>query len=251
MYEQIAYSKPLVKEAIIRIDLASQIESINKKLSNKLYKNILNFFPIAEPQKSYQQQFEFTGKSIQGKGGIENTEWVFFTKSRDHQFTINKSCINIISAKYSTYENFSKSLKSIIIDFFDQYNDSTAIRIGVRYINILSLENDSSNPLDWSEYIEPNMIGITNYNLNKEYITRALNILEFNFDGENVKLQFGVSNSDFPAPVKKKEFVIDIDCYNNGIFEYNDIINIIDNSHNRVQDFFEKTITNKTRELIK
>ena len=81
-------------------------------------------------------------------------------------------------------------------------------------------------------------------------MTRAFHILEFNFSGRHVKYQFGIANPDYPAIVKKKEFVLDLDSYIFGLHGFNDAIECVNNCHSKIQELFEDSITDATRSLM-
>lgn len=66
-----------------------------------------------------------------------------------------------------------------------------------------------------------------------------------------MKQQFGIANPDYPAVIRKKQFVIDIDAYAHGVFELADIKQFLVDSHSKIQDIFEKSITDETRALMK
>ncbi|BCV48515.1 TIGR04255 family protein [Shewanella algae] len=121
-------------------------------------------------------------------------------------------------------------------------------RIGVRYIN--SIELTEKNPLEWSEYLNENILGIVSFHA-CENISRVFHILEYNFDGQALKYQFGLPNPDYPAVIKKKQFILDLDSYFTGAFDEKDIYFCINQCHHKIQELFEKSITDKTRNLMR
>ena len=67
----------------------------------------------------------------------------------------------------------------------------------------------------------------------------------------NVRLIYGYNNPDYPAIMKKEEFVIDIDAYSTGIIYQEEIEGYIENMHNEVQACFEKMITDDYRNELR
>lgn len=63
----------------------------------------------------------------------------------------------------------------------------------------------------------------------------------------NVRLVYGYNNPDYPAVLKREDFIIDIDSYTTGIIYQEDIAKYIDDMHFEVQDCFEKMITDSFR----
>ncbi|MDA3822246.1 MAG: TIGR04255 family protein, partial [Bacteroidales bacterium] len=56
-------------------------------------------------------------------------------------------------------------------------------------------------------------------------------------------------NSEYPAKISRKEFIIDIDCYSNFI-ETNGIIATLDIFNTEAKNLFEKSIKRKLREKM-
>ena len=57
-------------------------------------------------------------------------------------------------------------------------------------------------------------------------------------------------NTDYPATIKKKVFILDLDAYYSGLMNKNDIIEYFPKFHKSIQELFENSITEKYRELI-
>ena len=252
MYENICYKKPFLKEVIFRIDFPSPIEGIESNLPQNISKAALKKFPISEPKKMHAQEFQISGPSIQTKTS-EVTHWVFHGKQREKHLTIAPNAIIFSIKKYISYEDFIGDTRVIISEFYKKYKDLSASRVGLRYVNILDITEE--NPLDWSKYIKENMLGIIDFhgeqNGEQTCLTRSFHILEYNFEGQALKFQFGIANPDYPAVVKRKQFVLDIDSYFHGAIEEKEIFDCVQMAHEKIQDFFEKSITDNTRQLMK
>lgn len=248
MYEVVCYKKPFLKEVIFKVDFPSSLQTIEKGLPPKLTKAILSKFPISEPQKAHSQELLFTGANLQTKS-TEIMQWVFHGKSREKTIIITPDAILYTNRSYKTYENMVEDIEDVLDVFFEEIKDIAAGRTGLRYINVIDIKEN--NPLVWNKYINKGILGIIDFHDESQYLTRAFHILEYNFDSLAVKHQFGIANPDFPATIRKKQFVIDIDAYSHGSFEFLDIKNFIGDAHLKIQDIFEKSITNKTREIMK
>ena len=69
-----------------------------------------------------------------------------------------------------------------------------------------------------------------------------MNLIETDYGDFNVRFQYGIFNSDYPAINKKKVFVLDTDVYATGIFEYDECDQYIINFHQKAKNYFEKSI---------
>ncbi|GAW87814.1 conserved hypothetical protein [Bathymodiolus platifrons methanotrophic gill symbiont] len=248
MYENVCYKTLFLKEVIFRIDFPSPLEGIEKQLPNKLTKAILEKFPISEPQKTHAQEFQFAGPNFQSKTS-EIMQWVFHGENRKKSLTIEPTSFVILVRDYKSYEDFIEDFNHILTVLFNENKDITAGRVGLRYVNLIDL--NEPEPLEWKKHVNEQILGIIDFHEEKQFLTRIFHIVEYNFDGLSVKYQFGIANSDYPAQIKKKQFVLDIDAYSHGAFDYGDILNCVEDAHVKIQDIFERSITDETRQLMK
>ena len=248
MYEETCYKEPFLKEVIFRIDFPSPIESLERTVPKDLLKEISNRFPISEPRKAHTQEFQFSGSSLQAKTN-EVTQWVYFGKEREKSLILDSAALIISIKEYITYEEFVDDTKHILEVFFKVFNEISAARIGLRYVNLIDL--NEPDPFSWKDYINEEILGIIDFHVEKQFLTRVFHIVEYNFDGLAVKYQFGIANPDYPAHIKRKQFVLDIDAYSHGSFDYGEVLTVIDDAHSKVQDIFEKSITDKLRAKMK
>jgi uncharacterized protein (TIGR04255 family) len=57
-------------------------------------------------------------------------------------------------------------------------------------------------------------------------------------------------NPDFPAPVRRKLFVVDIDAFRSGLFQHGELATLLNTFHQTAQEVFEDAITAKMREVL-
>jgi uncharacterized protein (TIGR04255 family) len=248
MYEDICYKKPFLKEVIVRFDFPSPITELEKQLPDKISNCVRERFPIFEPQKTQAQELLFSGADFQATSK-ESMAWTFHGKEREKTLIITPTSFVITVKKYKTYESLQKDMLESAKSFFDFFPDTRSSRVGLRYVNILAIE--SGNPLAWADYVDQRFLDIIDFHEKKEHLSRALHLLEYNFDGQVLKYQLGIANPDYPAIIRRKEFVLDLDSYCYGAFDLREIMSLLDKAHERIQDFFEKSITDTTREIMK
>ncbi len=241
------YKKNFLTEVIVRIDFANPIDNISEKLPKNLTKSLLSIFPITEPKKKLRQQFLFSPKSISTEQK-EFTEWQFIGKEREKTLTISPNALFISFTTYKSYTKLRDEFMSSAKAFFDAFPETVASRLGLRYINTISLPN--GDPLNWKGIFNENMLSIFDLYENKKVINRALHVLEFNFDSHNLRYQYGMHNPDYPAVIKKKTFILDFDAYQNGLLTYEDVSASLDVFHGRIQELFELSIQDKLRSIL-
>lgn len=244
MYEEACYATPPLKEVILRLDFGAPIEAFTKSLPQKVATAALHAFPISEPQKAQAQEVVFTGAGMHANS-TEFTQWLYHGKNREKTLTIQRDAIVFQHRKYETYEKFKSEAKSIFLSVFDAEKDLSVSRLGLRYINVFEMGDGGA--LDWGKYINPEMLGAVEFFGKFDNLSRAFHVIEFNHDGHLTKLQYGIANPDYPAPVRRRHFVLDIDSSYQGAIGMAEVDALIDSAHSKIQDLFEKAITEATR----
>ena len=119
----------------------------------------------------------------------------------------------------------------------------------MRYINNIDIPEEE--PLNWTKYIKEKMLDTFNFAKSEiesdDFLSRAFQILEYNYGDFNLRYQFGMPNPDYPAPIRRKYYVLDLDTFYSGQQEVTDIKENIDKFHKCIQTAFEKSITEELR----
>jgi uncharacterized protein (TIGR04255 family) len=243
---EISYKKTFLKEVVARIDFASPIQKITKELPQKVFETALKVFPIQEPRKAVATELLMSPRVETKK--IEFTEWNFYGREREKRLTLFNQAVFVAYSQYSKYEVFKKDFMEVVEVFFNEFPEVVPNRIGLRYINTFELPN--GDPFAWDEYFNPHLLCTHKFYRDKGIISRAFNNLELNFQEFNLRFQFGMHNPDYPAPIKKKHFVLDLDAYHLGLQTIQDISPNLDRYHTQIQAIFESSITDKLRGVL-
>lgn len=251
MRDKPSYKKNYLTNVIARIDFISPLKDLNGELPSEISRAALIDFPIAEPQKMRTTQFEFEVSARNLKqSDKEYTEWTFHGRDRKKRLVISPSVIFVEYTRYVTYEETKDQFMRVLQVLFDIYKDAVCSRIGLRYINNITLES-GGDPLDWKELLNEKLLSaLTFYPELKKYLARSFHSLELNFGEYNLGYQFGIINPDYPAVIKQKNFILDMDAHYRGSIDYRDIGDNLDRFHDRIQAIFEESITNKMREKL-
>lgn len=247
MSEQICYENPFLKEVIFRVDFPTPLESVVTSVPSAVLREIMKAFPIAEPQTVQSQEFQISGQTVSSTTH-EIKQWVYHGREREKSMILEPQSLTMTIRRYKTYDGAFSEFKAVLEALFRENRELFSSRIGVRYIN--SIELNEKNPLEWSEYLNEDILGIVSFHA-CENISRVFHVLEYNFNGQALKYQFGLPNPDYPAVIKKKQFILDLDSYFTGAFEEKEIYDCIKQCHQKIQELFEKSITDKTRDLMR
>jgi len=248
-FEEICYARNCLKDVIVRVDLASPIESLAKELPKEIAKVALLNFPIEEPKPVVAQEMRVVGKEIQTTMK-ELTEWNFHGVQRDKRLVIAPKTFFISYTRYSDYEVLRGELEKISSAFFSRFEDAQASRLGLRYVNELKMPGD--NVLDWHDHVDASLLGMLSYRVEEAEPSRIFTTFDHVYvdEGFNMRFQFGLHNPDYPAPIRRRLFVLDFDAYCQGPLDAEDIPGALDKYHKAIQSLFERSITDKMREVL-
>lgn len=244
MSDTVCYKKPFLTEVIVRIDWLEPIESLSKKLPKNLSQKAKKSFPIAEPSKKKVQAVQITSEGIESTE-TETTEWNFHDKNRSKTLTITTGALFI---KYTTYESFEvlkHDFSDVLTAFFGEFKDIQVSRLGLRYVNNVTL--NEPQPLRWEEYIDDKLLSLFSFYPQGSFLARVFHVIELNFGDSYLRYQFGLHNPDYPATIKRKVFVLDLDAYYPGLQEKDDVLPNLDKFHDKIQEIFEMSIKENLR----
>lgn len=247
MYENTCYKTPFLKEVIMRFDFPTPIPDFEKGLPKKFVNLVLKKFPIFEPQTVQTHEMQLGDNEVKSKL-TEVTNSVFHGLEKEKLLTIAPTSFVVQFKSYKSFEVFLEESTSPLRLLCELFPEMKASRVGIRYINILDVGN--KNPLDWSDYVNPKLLSVIDF-YEKSNLSRAFQILEYNFDEDSLKFQTGIANPDYPAKIKQRQFVMDIDSYSVGAYDFQEMIAKIKVGHDRIQNIFESSITNATRTAMK
>lgn len=250
-FDSICYKKNFLTEVIIRLDLISPLQGLDKQLPIGIMQKVKPLFPIPEPRKiiAFPLQVSSNGEeSKKTKKKEEQMEWLFHGKDKEKTLSITPNSIFIQYRSYKTYEQLRDEFLSIVSFIFEKYENAQGQRLGLRYTNDIILKD--GKPLEWSDYLDKNLLCSFQFYQSSRIASRVFHNIEFNFGDFNLRYQFGMHNPDYPAPIKKKSFVLDFDAYNMGFQDKDDIHKNLDKYHDKIQELFELSMTNKLRDIL-
>lgn len=156
--------------------------------------------------------------------------------------------MNISYKKYDSFDVLKQDFLPIVGELFSIYDDFEGKRLGLRYINEITLPGN--NVLDWTDYLDERLLTNLNFPQDPSKICRAFNNLELNYGNLIIRFQYGMFNADYPAPIRKKSFILDYDAYYQGPQNLEDIQHNINIFHEALQTLFEYSISDKLRSLM-
>jgi len=241
------YKKDFLDNVIVRIDFDSPLPIENTGPAKGIYKAVSKRFPITEEKKVIGKQLLISRDSTQERE-IETNEWHYFGKNREKHLFVSPNIMFIEYKKYEYYEHLREDFLSVFKELCEGYPKLQIKRLGLRYIDIIKLQEE--NPTVWEKYFKKELTSIFNLAANRNGIARAFHIIEFNYNEEILRFQFGMFNPDYPAPIRKKEYTLDFDMYVNKLVDNLEIETLLDRFHIKLNSTFEEVITDELRLIM-
>lgn len=242
MYEEICYHNNYVQEVVCRLDFASSMQVLKNSMPKTIYDVVKRYYPIAEPQDMIGTELQINPINGPAVNQVITKQWVFLSRDRLNKCTIEPESVIFSVQNYNVFEELRTAVLEILDIIMQTFSDNQGKRFGLRYINNLPLKEHT----DWID--EKIFTALCAHKDDKT--TKLITVVEYAVVEKdlNVRLQYGYNNPDYPAIMKREDFVIDIDAYSTGIIYKEDVAQFIDDMHFEDQNCFETMITDVLRE---
>jgi len=162
---------------------------------------------------------------------------------------IGTNFLFIEESRYDGYETLCGSLLPVLDELFGLPGEPTIRRLGLRYQNLIPAPG--KNPLDWNGYINSSLLtAISRASASGTGLCKAMTSVEFNDGSARFIFQYGIPNQDYPAPIRRKEFALDLDSFVSGIVERSQAHDTLDRLHSRIVTTFEGAVLDKVRKAM-
>lgn len=246
------YKKNFLDKVIARLDFATELPGIADTLPAEVAAIAVKHFPIDEPKKVVAGKVQISPiGEVSAEAIGSSIEWHYHGKNREKSLCVAPRVMFIVHKQYQSFDIFKNDFLPIVNALFNVYGNDKSIvvkRFGLRYIN--SIHFDEDNPVDWTAYLAEKLLPIFEVVEDKKQICRAFNNLILNYDDMLLKFQYGMHNSDYPALIRSKDFILDFDAFYQGLQDEEEIKSNLDRFHDEIEKFFEQCITDELREVM-
>lgn len=246
------YTNPFLKDVIVRIDFSDQIEEFDYELPKDIETLITKVFPISDHRKTSKTRLKLSqvGENQEIEKYEESiVEWKFKSRDRKELLVIGSLFMYISTSHYQSFEILFENFMEIVSKIFEYKNTLSIRRFGLRYMNEINL--NSGKPTYWVKHLNGTLLSSLNLAEDPNQLARAFTNVVFNYGDIKLRFQYGMHNPDFPAPIRKKIFVLDLDAYYEGIIEDSrELGAIMIKSHEFIEILFEKSIKDPLREIM-
>ncbi|MGD9691510.1 MAG: TIGR04255 family protein [Phycisphaerales bacterium] len=245
-----AYKKPFLDRVIARLDLAEPLATVGESLPKDVLDEILQRYPILERTDLTKRSIEILKDELKDRQSAASM-WLFYTRDRKRVFKLSDDFAILEWSDQPTLDDVrtaTANLFEIILRLATTTAPAIPSRFGLRYINRLRMLD--SNPLEWSQYIHNDLLsGLKIPTLNGEY-SRVFSTCEVVHDDFMTRFLYGIHNSDYPGPIRQKEFILDYDSYSLGAFEQRQFVDLLNKCAKANCDLFEWSIRQPLRDMM-
>lgn len=243
------YVKDFLFKVIVRIDFDTPLIIAPTGPDAKLYETIQGRFPKTEVKNIEGQEF-FLGPGVTKAQKIETIEWHYFGKNREKVLVFSSDFMAIEYSEYELYETLFEDFFSVLNVLYEVYSGLHIKRLGLRYIDHINIFSEDSDPTSWEKYLKPELCSIFKVADDRKTIARAFHVLEFNYGDDFLKFQYGMHNPDYPAPIKRKLYLLDFDMSASKLMDKHECIDSLGRFHDKLNSSFEEVITDELRVLM-
>ena len=212
------YDKNFITQVVLRADFVPETVPLIQPEEGLL--SALEDFPVRNRLNRSKSEVRVR-KTPQGPvrdthttNFIENNFW---TEDKSRRVAV---CSEYFFVEEKRYEGYAP-LRELFLDTLDslaaQFPGMKLKRLGMRYINEVRLPEADAGPglgADfWEQYINPWLLGGLRFAANDGALTRHMCSTELNYGTDRATIKYGIFNSEYPKPNRKREFIIDVDTY--------------------------------------
>ena len=244
-YSNVNYKKTVLSQVIVRLDFFEFIDE-RQLFCDNIEMIIMKSFPIKGKQQIVRFQmtnFTINPKETKTENSYREGVQRIFSDNTGNKFVLsNKYAVWEIN-KYTSYDDVWITINPILEKLFE-YASITVVRTGIRYIN--EYNNNTLKPK--KSYFTIPISSMLDTKVSLDNCIRMMNMTEYIFDDMRLNFRFGLSNPNYPQPVKNTQFILDYDCFCEEMLNtYTSVSDHINKGHDCIQSLFEKSITDTLR----
>ncbi|MFX1297138.1 MAG: TIGR04255 family protein [Promethearchaeota archaeon] len=237
-----------IEKSFINPYLNSVAFEIRFPASVRIIKDFSEFHDlINEDLPNFGEEFPFFDFAEKSKSPENLKKYVFSDDNEKNKVRLSINALTIVTKEYNQFDDFKEKINKIMTAFYNSFKVENCLRMGLRYINIYSLNNDLNesleeikelfNPFFSTELIPLNQVFSNNIEIRK-------NLPENNKITLRNKLQFNKAKHKF-------EHILDFDVYTHSKIPIQHYENFLLNLRIYEKTEFLRFVTEKFMEKMK
>ncbi len=213
------YRKTFLKQVILRLDY-ERLPALQNDRETPFTEDMRARYPVVVPNQSTQLALSIGPQGM--NVGQQAAGWTRTHTANDGPRTVTLApdflALEYGADQYQHFPDFLAQLQFVLESFRRHFGRRPFSRVGLRYVNEITFDEGAA--LDWDGMIDPDLVTAVKAGLlNGLRMTRSIHQLMAVRDDVSVTLIYGINNPDFPNPVSRRQFLLDLDCYISGVEE--------------------------------
>lgn len=254
--KRITYKNCFLSQVVVRIDFL-QFISNESAFSADIEKSILKVFPRKGKDQivrfnSVNFTFDTAHPGLPNANGqiYEGMQREYLAQEENNKLILSNKFIAFEINQYDTFGTHMQWFRDVLASFFLQ-NRVTAIRTGIRYVNLF----DSGKIKLQKNFFAPDIAATLATKLpigeDEMLLIRSMHMSEYRLSTMTLNFRYGMFNPEYPNILRKNSFALDYDCFTTEQLESADeILRNLENGHRAIQLLFENAITDAMRKVM-
>lgn len=247
------YQSNFLKEVVIRVDYDT-VAALASEAVPDTVEELKNHYPSVRGISERNVTFEFSESRSSIAQGDQGVRWELRDKEDgDRCLNLSKSfaALSVNNRTYTDFPSFLQAFESVHGALLRNHEIDGFTRVGLRYINEFTIE--SGSPLDWQGYLADGLAAAASVGrLSKSDLVRSMHQVQSRVGEHTVVVNYGIVNPDFPNPVARKHYILDIDVFRTGEVPqfWNELESELRTMNDLTVEVFESSIESELRKLM-
>ena len=254
--KKITYKNNFLSQVVVRIDFLQFIPN-ESAFSADIEKSILKVFPRKGKDQiirfnSVNLTFDAAHLGVPNANGqiYEGIQREYLAQEENNKLILSNKFIVFEINQYDTFGTHMQWFRDILVSFFLQ-NRVTAIRTGIRYINLFDSEKIKLQKNFFASDIAATLVTKLPDDEHEMSLIRSMHMSEYRLPTMTLNFRYGMFNPEYPNVLRKNNFALDYDCFTTDQLESADeILRNLENGHQAIQYLFENAITDTMRKVM-
>jgi uncharacterized protein (TIGR04255 family) len=240
------YGRDFLTLVVLRVDFPSSPLTLTSEPSD-LTRAIQERFPhtTTTPLRDVTVNMTETGADV--KESENGTQWVHRPAVDSTKGIALRPTFLSLEFGPADYQGFTdfRDLVEFLLNALQKAGVKEFSRIGLRYVNEIRLPGRA---LDWAGVIDEKILtAVLARPMANGRMQRSMHQICEIHDDDQLVLNYGLVNPDFPAPLVQRHFVLDIDCVRQGSVLLAEAIERVQALNDLATSAFESCIGEKLR----
>lgn len=178
----------------------------------------------------------------------------FWTEDKSRRIAISREYAFLEWKRYEDFGSMRDDFIEIMETIAARHPGLRIARLGMRYINEIKLPGVEYGPglgaEFWKDYVNELLLGGLRFAANDGALARQMNSIELNYGTDRATVKYGVFNTEYPKPNRRREFILDIDTFCQQILLPEALPGHLEAFHQAACSVFETAITDKLRAVM-